>query len=173
MSETLVKHFLEWIEKNGMFCNPSKCKELTVLERQSWIVPSCIRIPSCTYVSILGVTFQSDCRFNTHVKCLYVLRCLRKEGYKQVQIDFLFDSLVLPRFHICPYGASDSDLTPLQCFFRSLETEFYYKKSQFTINFTEAVVFLKRFLRPPITPVAFYSACKGLQFMLMLLLKLL
>lgn len=163
MSETLVKHFLEWIEKMECYLTPANVRSLQSLKGNHELYPPVLGIPSCTYVSILGVTFQSDCRFNTHVKCLYVLRCLRKEGYKQVQIDFLFDSLVLPRFHICPYGASDSDLTPLQCFFRSLEKEFYYKKSQFTINFTEAAVFLKRFLRPPITPVAFYSACKGLQ----------
>ena len=40
-------------------------------------------------LTILGVTFQSDCKFTKHVKtklyeanrCLYVIRSLRKEGY--------------------------------------------------------------------------------------------
>ena len=129
------------------------------------LYPPVFGIPSCTaYVSIVGVTFQSCCRFNTHVKCLCVLRCLRKEGYKQVEIDFLFDSLVLPNFTYAHMEHQTPTSSPVQCFFRSLlEKEFYYKKSQFTINVTEAVVFLKRFLRPPITPVPFYSVCKGLQ----------
>ena len=101
--------------------------------------PPIFGIPSCTFVSILGVTFQNDCKFNTHVKnklvkankCLHVLRSLRNEGYKQAEIDFLFDTLVLPNFTyaLSVYGASESDLTPVQCFFRSLlEKEFYYKE---------------------------------------------
>ena len=127
MSEVLVTQFLDWTERNCMLCNPIKFKELTVLKKGSHeLYPPTFGIPSCTYVSILGVTFQSDCKFNIHVKnklvkvnkCLYVLRSLRKEGYKQAEIDLLFDTLVLPNFTyaLSVYGASESDLTPIQCF---------------------------------------------------------
>ena len=89
MSEALVTQFLDWTERNRMLCNPSKCKEITVLKKGNHeLHPPIFGIPSCTNVSILGVTFQSDCKFNTHVKnklvkankCLYVLRSLRKEA---------------------------------------------------------------------------------------------
>ena len=127
MSEALVTQFLDWTERNRMLCNPSKCKEITVLKKGNHeLYPPIFGIPSCTNVSILGVTFQSDCKLNTHVKnklvkankCLYVLRSLRKEGYMQAEIDFLFDTLVLSNFTyaLSVYGASESDLTPVQCF---------------------------------------------------------
>ena len=45
-------------------------------------------------------------------RCLHVLRSLRKEQYSQVEIDHLFQSLVLPNFTCClsVYGASEPDL---------------------------------------------------------------
>ena len=125
-----------------MLRNPSKCKELTVLKKgnhESYPCPI-FGIPSCTCVSILGVTFQSDCKFNTRVKnklvkanqCLYVLKSVRKEGYKQAEIDFLFDTLVLPKFRysLSVNGASAVRLHSSTLFSRSLfEKEFYYKES--------------------------------------------
>ena len=56
-------------------------------------------------VSILGVTFQENCRFSVHVKkrfckadkCLHTLRTLRKEGYSEAEIDKLFSALVMPK----------------------------------------------------------------------------
>ena len=124
MSEVLVTQFLVWTERNCMLCNLSK---RTILKKGTHeLYPPIFGIPSCTYVSILGVTFQGNCKFNAHVKnklikanrCLYVLRSLRKEGYKQAEIDFLFDTLVLPNFTyaLSVYEASESDLTPMQCF---------------------------------------------------------
>ena len=127
ISEVLVTQFFIWTERNGMLCNPGKCKEVTVLKKCNHeLYPPIFGIRSCTYISILGVTFQRDCKFNTHVenklvkanKCLYVLRSLCKEGYKQAEIDFLFDALVLPNltYALSVYGPSESDLTPVQCF---------------------------------------------------------
>ena len=48
---------------------------------------------------VLGVTLQSNHRFNEHIKiklqeankCLYVIRCLRKEGYQQPEVDYVLD----------------------------------------------------------------------------------
>ena len=64
-----------------MICNPSKCKEI-IFRRKRFIqdialVNTCI--PQCTELSILGVTFQENCKYSEHVraklikanKCLY------------------------------------------------------------------------------------------------------
>lgn len=57
----LYMYFLDWTERNHMLCNPSKCKELTFLEKSNFeSYPSKFGIPSCIYVSILGVTFQNE-----------------------------------------------------------------------------------------------------------------
>ena len=135
--------------------------------------PPIFGIPSCTFVSILGVTFQNDCKFNTHVKnklvkankCLHVLRSLRNEGYKQAEIDFLFDTLVLPNFTyaLSVYGASESDLTPEQCFL-----DRYWKRNFTTRNcnrdqsyWSRIMVSLKGCVRPPITPSLFIPRVKA------------
>ena len=83
-------------------------------------------IPQCNSFVLLGVTLQSDGKFNEHVrtklvkanKCLHVLRTLRKEHYSQAEIDHLFISIVLPNFSyaLSVYGASESDLTVKQNF---------------------------------------------------------
>ena len=59
-------------------------------------------IPQVKDLFLLGVTFQSDTRFNIHVKnkltkankTLHVLRALRREGYNQKKIVYLFSSIV-------------------------------------------------------------------------------
>ena len=79
-SEALVKKFIEWSSKNDMSCNPSRCKEIVFKKKG---------ISQTSALSILGVTFQEDCRCTTHVrnkltkanKCLFTLRSLRKESY--------------------------------------------------------------------------------------------
>ena len=51
-------------------------------------------------------------------KCLYVIRCLRKEGCSQAEVDHLFSSIVLPNitYVLSVYGASESELTIAQQF---------------------------------------------------------
>ena len=53
-------------------------------------------------------------------KSLFVLGSLRKEGMSQEEVDHLFNAIVLPNFsYALPvYGASDSDLSVIQFFFR-------------------------------------------------------
>ena len=89
-----------------MPCNLSKCKEL-VLKKKGQANPSPIgNIKQAEFLVLRGVTFQRTAgRVTEHIKrklfeankCLYVLRSLRKEGYNQVEIDHLFQSLVLPK----------------------------------------------------------------------------
>ena len=75
---------------------------------------------------LLGVTFQSNTRFIIHVKdklikankSLYVLRTLRGDGYKQPEIDYMFNSIVTPNilYGLSVYGAANAELTTVQCF---------------------------------------------------------
>ena len=83
--------------------------------------PPIAGILTCTQVIIVGVTFQSNCRFNRHLKnkmikankCVHILRTLRKEGYNQSETNHLFKTLVLPNFLyvLAVYSASESDLS--------------------------------------------------------------
>ena len=106
-------------------------KELVVRKKNHNVLYSPINnIPQCNSFVLLGVTLQSDGKFNEHVrtklvkanKCLHVLRTLRKEHYSQAEIDHLFISIVLPNFSyaLSVYGASESDLTVIQNFFRPM-----------------------------------------------------
>ena len=70
---------------------------------------------------------QCDSKFSVLVKnkltkankSLHTLRTLSKEGYNQSEIDLPFDTIVLPNninYALSVYAASESDLTPVQCF---------------------------------------------------------
>ena len=83
-------------------------------------------ISQSSALSILAISLQKDCRFTTHVrnklikanKCLFILRYLRKEGYTQSELDYLFQSLVVPNltFGLLAYGAVNVELMMVQCF---------------------------------------------------------
>ena len=96
------------------------------------------------YIEILGVTFQCDSKFvkNKLIKAnksLYILRTLRKEGYHQSEIDLLFNTIVLPNINyaLSVYAASESDLTPVQCFLDSCFKRKYTPKPVSVYDFLE------------------------------------
>ena len=65
----LVSQFLDWMNTNGISCNASKCKELTIKKRGNRDLYSHIgMIPSCKEVEILWVIFQRDSKFSVHMK---------------------------------------------------------------------------------------------------------
>ena len=111
-----------------MNLNPTKCKELIIYKRgyTAEAYSSILGIPQASEVTILGLTFQPNRKFSTHLKeklckgnkCLYVIRCLRKEGCSQVEVDHLFSSIVLPNitYALPVCGASESELTIAQQF---------------------------------------------------------
>ena len=111
------------------FTSLSKCKEL-VLKKKGQANPSQAigNIEQAEFLVLLGVTFQGNGRFTEHNKrklfeankCLYVLRSSRKEGYNQVEIDHLFQSLVLPKilYGLPVYAASVPELNTVQQFLR-------------------------------------------------------
>ena len=75
---------------------------------------------------VLGVTLQSNHRFNEHIKIklqeaskyLHVIRCLRKEGYQQPDVDYVFRSIVLSKLTcgLPIYASSIPELTTVQNF---------------------------------------------------------
>ena len=123
-----ISQYLSWSSTNDKPCNLSKCKEL-VLKKKGQANPTPIgNIEQAKFLVLLGVTFQGSGRFTERIKrklfeankCLYVLRSLRKEGYNQVEIDHLFQSLVLPKIsHGLPvYATSVPELNTVQQFLR-------------------------------------------------------
>ena len=82
-----------------MTCNPTKCKE-TIFHKKGFSqdIASVSNTLQCIELSILGVTFQQNCKYSSHVrpkvikanKSLFVLRSLRNEGMSQEEVDYLF-----------------------------------------------------------------------------------
>ncbi|XP_068683268.1 uncharacterized protein [Montipora foliosa] len=122
-----------------MTCNPTKCKEIIFRKKGfSQDIAPVSNIPQCAELSILGVTFQQNCKYSSHVrakvikanKSLFVLRSLCKEGMSQEEVDHLFNAIVLPNFSyaLSVYGASDSDLSVIQNFLdRCMERKYTSK----------------------------------------------
>ena len=105
-----------------MNSNSTKCEELIICKKgyTAEAYNSILGISQTSELTILGLTFQPNCKFSTHLKekilckankCLYVIRCLRKEGCSQAAI-------VLPNitYALSVYGASESELTTSQQF---------------------------------------------------------
>ena len=122
-----VNEYLSWSLRNRMSCNVLKCHELILRKRNvQYITEAVDGINQLESLKVLGVTFQNNCRFSEHVKsklleanrCLYVIRCIRKEGYTQDEIDLLFKAIVLPKitFGLVIYSASKPELTTIQNF---------------------------------------------------------
>ena len=111
-----------------MTCNPSNCKELAFMKKgNAQIFDRIAGIPKVKDLVLLGVTFQSDNRFNIHVKnkltkenkTLHMLRTLRREGCNQKEINYLFNSIVLPNisYGLAVYRAAEAGLTTIKLFF--------------------------------------------------------
>ena len=124
-----MSQFLDWMNTNGISCNASKCKELTIKKRGNRNLYSHIgMIPSCKEVEILGVTFQCDSKFLVQVKnklikankSLYIsLECCAKRGIQSVRNRPSLYAIVPPNINYvlsAVYAAFESDLTPIQYF---------------------------------------------------------
>ena len=95
---------------------------------------------------MVGVTTQNNHRFNEHIKvklqvvnnCLCVIRCLRKEGYQQPDVHYVFRSIVLPKltYSLPIYASSIPELTMVQNF---LQLRLKHKYSSYQIDIYEAL----------------------------------
>ena len=65
----IVEQYMNWSKNNCMPCNVKKCKELIFRKKNCTddIIPI-NNIQQVDSLKMLGVTFQSNCRFNEHVK---------------------------------------------------------------------------------------------------------
>ena len=148
-SVDIVRTVMEWSEKNCMSSNTKKCKELVIRKKSCTnVFTPVFGIPQTCQLSVLGLAritnviialLQDNCRFDCHVhvklikanKCLFILRSLRKEGYSQAELDHLFSSIVLPSitYGLPVYGASEAELTAMQCFLDRCYKRKYTSKS--------------------------------------------
>ena len=88
-----------------MACNPKKCNELILCKKDTYDIDPVNNITQVFCLNVLVVTLRSNHRVNEHInvmlqeanKCLNVIRCLRKEGYQQPDVDYVFRSIVLPK----------------------------------------------------------------------------
>ena len=126
---TYLDQFMNWTETNYMLCNTSKCKELVLKKSgraEQYILPCIKNMEQCPKLNLMGVTFQSNCKFTEHVKNMlysannssYGIRSLRKEGLCQWELNLLFNSLVISNIscELSVYCSSTSDLYTVQCF---------------------------------------------------------
>ena len=102
-SAEVVQQFLNWTENNKMVCNPEKCHELI---------------------------FRKKGNVEGYNKSLFVLRSLRKEGYSQNEIDYLFQALVMRNitYGLSVYGASNAELRSVQQFLDRCKKRGYTSK---------------------------------------------
>lgn len=97
-SQEVVNQFFSWTKGNAMSCNPKKCNELILCKKVARDRYPVNNITQVSCLKVLRVTLQSNHRFNEHIKgklqeankCLYLIRCLRKEGYQQPDVDYVF-----------------------------------------------------------------------------------
>ena len=126
-SAEVVQQFFNWTENNKMVGNPEKCHELIFRKKGNVEgYKTIMNISQCNELTVLGMGLQNNGRFNTHIKnklckankSLFVLRSLRKEGYSQNEIDYLFQGLVMPNitYGLSVYGASNAELRSVQQF---------------------------------------------------------
>ena len=91
-----------------MACNPKKCNELILCKKVAQDIDPVNNIMQVYCLKVLGVTIQNNHRFNEHVmvnlqeanKCLYAIRCLRKEGYQQPDVYYVFRSIFFTETNI-------------------------------------------------------------------------
>ena len=105
LSQEVVNQFFSSTQDNAMACNPKKCNELILCKKDAYDIDPVNNITQVFCLKVLVVTLRSNHRVNEHInvmlqeanKCLNVIRCLRKEGYQQPDIDHVFRSIVLPK----------------------------------------------------------------------------
>ena len=68
LSQEVVNQFFSRTQDNAMACNPQKCNELILCKRVAHDVEPVNNITQVSCLKVLGVTLQSNHRFNEHIK---------------------------------------------------------------------------------------------------------
>jgi hypothetical protein len=68
-----VGQFLIWSQDNDMNCNPEKCKELIFRKKGfNQVVSHVYNIPQCVDFSVVGMTFQENCKYSLYIKAKFL-----------------------------------------------------------------------------------------------------
>ena len=69
-SADLINLFVRWASPNKMNSNSTKCKELIMYKKRhtAEAYNSILGKPQTSTVTILGLTFQPNCKFSTHLR---------------------------------------------------------------------------------------------------------
>ena len=69
-STDLINQFVRWAGQNRMNSNSTKCIELIMYKKgyTAEAYNSILGIPQTSELTILGLTFQPNCKFSTHLK---------------------------------------------------------------------------------------------------------
>ena len=117
-SAEVVQQFFNWTENNKMVCNPEKCHELIFRKKGNVEgYETIMNISQCNELTVLGMGLQNNWS-------------LRKEGYSQNEIDYLFQALVMPNitYGLSVYGASNAELRSVQQFLDRCKKRGYTSK---------------------------------------------
>ena len=126
-SVAVIDTFLHWTDKNSMTCNSKKCKSSPSVKKALLMSSQRYTIfHNARSFKFFGIIFQQNCKFASHVykkrvkvnKCLHVVRTLRHRGYNQNEVDYLFQTIVMPNFlySLLAYEMSPAVLNDVQNF---------------------------------------------------------
>lgn len=119
-----------WSDSNLLKINERKSNQLRFcLNRRPCCTCNTPALDSSSSIKILGVTFQTNCLFSSHVnnlikflrRSLYIIRDLKLSSVPQNKIDLVFDALILSRVRYCisVYGSDPNSITRVDKFLDS------------------------------------------------------
>ena len=68
LSQEVVHQFFSRTQDNAMACNPKKCNELILCKKVAHDIDPVNNITQVSCLKVLGITLQSNHRFNEHIK---------------------------------------------------------------------------------------------------------
>jgi hypothetical protein len=133
------KHLRKWAKEKGLTINETKSKHLRFCLNHQPLC-SCntqnMQLEHVAEATILGVTFQSNCRFKKHVKriiatlksTLYFIKDMKLHGYSNKETDIIFESLIISRirYGISVYGCDYEAIKTLDNFLIKCYDKGYY-----------------------------------------------
>jgi len=101
-------NILNWSSSNMLPMNETKCRVLDIITKKSLVTSPVIspvgHLPQVSHLRILGVTFSSDLKWNTHIetvlskanKRLYLIRNLKRSGCPPSSLLLAYTSIIRP-----------------------------------------------------------------------------
>ena len=123
-----IENVLSWATEYGLEVNKSKSKVLrfSLNSTTNCCCDADFGFPSVTEASLLGVIFQSNCKFSTHVTRLlghlnrltFIFRDLVCNGFPLAERSKVFEALAVSkiRYGLSIYGSDAAQLRPINVF---------------------------------------------------------